>query len=92
MPPPRAPASLHIHGKHISGLLETLLAGTPNAGPSLSALKMATTRTDFTLPASKTDPFRQGVATSTTAVDGHACAALVLHLLFAGWSPPPKTP
>ena len=46
----------------------------------------------FTLPASKTDPFRQGVTTTIAAVDDRACAVSAPHLLFTRWPYPPEAP
>ena len=46
----------------------------------------------FTLPASKTDPFRQGVTITIAAADERACAVSVLHLLLTRWPSPPESP
>lgn len=46
----------------------------------------------LTLPASKTDPFRQGVIITIAASDNDACAVLALHRLFHDWPAPLTTP
>ena len=46
----------------------------------------------FTLPTSKTDPFRQGVTITIAAANDSACAVSALHLLFTRWPSPPETP
>ena len=39
----------------------------------------------FTLPASKTNPFRQGITVTVAAANDRACAVSALHLLFNRW-------
>ena len=46
----------------------------------------------FTLPASKSNPFRQGVTITIAAVNDHTCAVSALHLLFTTWRSPSETP
>ena len=46
----------------------------------------------FTLPASKSDPFRQGVTITIAAVNDRACAVSALHLLFTTWPSPSESP
>ena len=46
----------------------------------------------FTLPASKTDPFRQGFATTIAAAGDPACGVSALHLRLERRPSPPETP
>ena len=48
-------------------------------------------RLSFILPASKTDPLRQGVTIIITAANDHARTVSAFHLLFTRWPSPPET-
>ena len=47
---------------------------------------------ELTLPASKTDPFRQGVTLTIAATGDDACAVTALQRLFHDWPAPLSTP
>ena len=47
---------------------------------------------ELTLPASKTDPFRQGVTLTIAATGVDACAVTALQRLFHDWPAPLSTP
>lgn len=47
---------------------------------------------ELTLPASKTDPFRQGVTLTIAASSDDACAVKALNHLFKRWPAPPDAP
>lgn len=46
----------------------------------------------FTLPASKTDPFWQGIKLTIAAAGGAACAVAARHHLISSWPGEPQTP
>ena len=49
-------------------------------------------RLELTLPASKTDPFRQGITLTAAASEDDACAVTALRYLFRKWPEQPSSP
>ena len=82
--------------EHHQWPLGTSLAGMPHAGLHITfdfedPNGDHPDRLFFTLPASKTDPFRQGITVTVAAANDCACAVSALHLLFTRWPSPPDT-
>lgn len=61
--------------------------GNPPPPPGASPNRLL-----LTLPASKTDPFRQGITLPIAAAGDTACAVTALHHLISRWPEEPHTP